>query len=98
MTQPHPGFEVWGKLDHSHRKKDIGFIREFLEILAQEESNGGALGKSPRTGPVESWGGVSGEKVQVPNPPGEGVRLVAEISTYILASSEMQLPALFDFQ
>lgn len=41
---------------------------------------------------------VSGEKAQAQISPKKGLRLVAEISTYILASSRVQLPALFDFQ
>jgi hypothetical protein len=40
-------------------ENDIGSLLRFPGILAQGESSGGALGKNPRTGQVESRGGVS---------------------------------------
>ena len=79
-------------------KKDIGSILRFPGILAQREPKGGAPGKRPRTGPVESGGGVSGGKAQAPISPGKGFDCFISETSYILTSSGMQVPSLFDFQ
>ena len=62
------------------------------------EPNGGALGKRPRKGPVESGRGVSGGKAQARiSPKGSFDCLLGE-SIAILAGSEVQEAAPSDFQ
>ena len=79
-------------------KKDVGRRLRFPGVLAQGGANGGALGKSPRRGPVESGRGVPGGKAQAPISPGEGFGCLLGETTDILVSSEMQVPSFFDFQ